>query len=43
MENLLVEAFYTFGAKGIGARDTLYGSERFSLGDYARVQLTYRF
>ena len=43
MENLLVEAFYTFGAKGIGARDTLYGPERFSLGDYARVQLTYRF
>ena len=43
MENLLVEAFYTFGAKGIGARDTLYGPEHFSLGDYARVQLTYRF
>ena len=43
MENLLVEAFYTFGSKGIGARDTLYGPERFSLGDYARVQLTYRF
>ena len=43
MENLLVEAFYTFGAKGIGARDTLYGPESFSLGDYARVQLTYRF
>ena len=43
MENLLVEAFYTFGAKGIGSRDTLYGPERFSLGDYARVQLTYRF
>ena len=43
MENLLVEAFYTFGAKGIGPRDTLYGSENFKLGDYARVQLTYRF
>ena len=43
IENLLVEAFYTFGAKGIGSRDTLYGAERFKLGDYARVQVTYKF
>ena len=43
LENLMVEAFYTFAAKGIGVRDTLYGSERFGLGNYARVQLTYRF
>jgi len=31
------------GAKGINARDTLYGPERFRLGDYARMQVTYRF
>ncbi len=43
MQNLLVEAFYTFGAKGIGKRDTLYGAENFKLGDYARVQVTYKF
>ncbi len=42
-EDLLIEAFYTFDARGIGRRDTLYGSENFKLGDYARVQLTYRF
>ena len=39
----MVEAFYTFGAKGINTRDTLYGAERFRLGDYARLQVTYRF
>ena len=43
VQNLMVEAFYTFGAKGINARDTLYGPERFRLGDYARMQVTYRF
>ena len=43
MKNLLVELFYTFDAKGIGKRDTLYGPESFSLGNYARAQLTYRF
>ena len=43
VENLLVEAFYTFGAKGINKRDTLYGAENFKLGDYARVQVTYKF
>ena len=43
MKNLLVELFYTFDAKGIGKRDTLYGPENFSLGNYARAQITYRF
>ena len=43
VQNLMVEAFYTFGAKGTGTRDTLYGPERFRLGDYARMQVTYRF
>lgn len=42
-KNLLLEAFYTFGAKSTGKRDTLYGAENFTLGDYTRVQLTYRF
>ena len=41
--NFLIEAFYTFDAKGIHKRDTLYGPEQFKLGDYTRVQLTYRF
>ena len=43
VQNLMVEAFYTFGAKGTGTRDTLYGPEHFRLGDYARMQVTYRF
>ena len=43
VENLLVETFYTFGAKGLHARDTLYGAENFKLGNYTRVQVTYRF
>ena len=43
VQNLMVEAFYTFGAKGINTRDTLYGPEHFRLGDYARMQVTYRF
>ena len=43
VQNLMVEAFYTFGAKGTGTRDTLYGPERFRLGDYARMQVMYRF
>ena len=43
VQNLMVEAFYTFGAKVTGTRDTLYGPERFRLGDYARMQVTYRF
>ena len=42
-KDFLIEAFYTFGAKGIGKRDTLYGSENFELGDYTRLQVTYKF
>ena len=42
-KDFLLEAFYTFGARGIGKRDTLYGSENFKLGDYTRVQATYKF
>ncbi|MDU4960283.1 MAG: TonB-dependent receptor [Sporomusaceae bacterium] len=42
-KDLLLEAFYTFGAKGTGKRDTLYGAENFKLGDYTRVQLTHKF
>ena len=41
--NWLVEASYTFGAKGIGQRDTLFGPERFNLGNYSTVQMTYKF
>ncbi|WP_441561995.1 TonB-dependent receptor domain-containing protein [Colibacter massiliensis] len=41
--DFLIEAFYTFDAKGIGKRDTLYGSESFKLGDYTRIQATYKF
>lgn len=39
----LVQAFYTFGAEGINKRDTLFGGENFKLGNYTRVQLTYKF
>ncbi|WP_301860899.1 TonB-dependent siderophore receptor, partial [uncultured Megasphaera sp.] len=42
-KDVLLEAFYTFGAKGIGTRDTLYGSEHFELGDYTRLQATFKF
>lgn len=42
-KDFLIEAFYTFGAKGIGKRDTLYGAENFDLGDYTRLQVTYKF
>ncbi|QDR82699.1 TonB-dependent receptor plug domain-containing protein [Sporomusa termitida] len=42
-KDFLLEAFYTFDAKGTGKRDTLYGAENFKLGDYTRVQLTRRF
>lgn len=42
-KNLLLEAFYTFGAKSTGQRDTLYGPESFTLGDYTRVQVSYKF
>ena len=42
-KNWLVEASYTFGAKGIGQRDTLFGPEHFNLGNYSTVQMTYKF
>ena len=42
-KDLLLQAFYTFDAKGTNKRDTLYGSESFKLGDYTRIQGTYRF
>ena len=42
-KNFLVEAFYTFDAKGINKRDTLYGPENFKLGNYTRIQATYKF
>lgn len=41
--NWLLEGFFTFGAKGINKRDTLFGSENFSLGNYTRVQVSYKF
>ena len=43
VKDFLVEAFYTFDAKGIGQRDTLYGGENFKLGNYTRIQGTYKF
>ena len=42
-KDLLLEAFYTFDAKAIGQRDTLYGGENFKLGNYTRIQGTYKF
>ncbi len=42
-KDFLLEAFYTFDAKGIGKRDTLYGPENFQLGNYTKLQLTYKF
>ena len=42
-ENWLVELFYTFDAKGTNRRDTLHGSEKFKLGNYTRMQITYKF
>ena len=42
-KDLLIEAFYTFDAKGTGKRDTLYGPENFRLGNYTRIQATYKF
>ena len=43
IENLLLEAAYTFNVHSLGKRDTLYGSEKFTLGNMASIQLTYRF
>ena len=42
-KDILLEAFYTFDAKGISKRDTLYGPEKFQLGNYTKIQMTYRF
>ena len=42
-KDFLLEAFYTFDAKAIGQRDTLYGGENFKLGNYTRIQGTYKF
>ena len=42
-KDVLLEASYTFDAKAIGQRDTLYGAENFKLGNYTRIQGTYRF
>jgi tonB-dependent receptor plug domain protein len=42
-KNLLLQAYYTFDAKGINKRDTLYGAENFKLGNYTRFQMTYKF
>lgn len=42
-KDVLLQAFYTFGAKGIGKRDTLYGAENFKLGNYTRLQMMYKF
>ena len=42
-KDLLLEAFYTFDAKSTGKRDTLYGPESFKLGNYTRIQATYKF
>lgn len=42
-KDFLLEAFYTFEAKGINTRDTVNGPESFRLGNYTRVQGTYKF
>ena len=42
-KNLLLEAFYTFDARSTQTRDTLYTPESFDLGDYTRIQATYKF
>ena len=42
-KDFLIEAGYTFGAKGLQKRDTLYTPESFKLGDYTRIQATYKF
>ena len=47
-KNFLLEAFYTFGARSTGRRGVIHGgdrlsSEAFTLGDYTRIQATYKF
>ena len=43
VQNVNVYASYTFNAKGIHSRDTLYGGERFDLGDYTKIAVEYKF
>lgn len=43
VKNMTVDASYTFGAKGLDTRDTLFTKQEFSLGNYSRVRVTYRF
>ncbi len=43
MKNLLIEAAYTFNVRSLGQRDTLYGPEKFTLGNMASIQVTYQF
>ena len=43
IKNLLLEAAYTFNVRSTGKRDTLYGPEKFTLGNIASLQLTYKF
>lgn len=42
-DNLRVELFYTFGARSTSTRETVFTAEKFKLGDFARVQITYKF
>ena len=42
-KDLLLQGYFTFDAKGTRQRDTIYGAEHFTLGDYSRIQLTYKF
>lgn len=42
-KNVLLQADYTFDAKGTQKRDTFYEAEEFELGDYLRIQATYVF
>lgn len=43
VQNINLYASYTFNAKGIHSRDTLYGGEHFDLGDYTKIAVEYKF
>ena len=43
VQDVNVYASYTFNAKGIHSRDTLYGGEKFDLGDYTKIAVEYKF
>ena len=43
LQDVNVFASYTFNAKGIHSRDTLYGGEKFDLGDYTKIAVEYKF